>query len=96
VTLVSSPGPGSAAPCPATSIRSRPSSCLTSTLAELAPARIKSVPKDLYPIHRATDIRYKVLPQGALIYSIMENNIDDQGINDRPNKKDDLAVGVKP
>jgi len=54
---------------------------------------LKTIPTDIHA-NPPAPLRYHVLPTGIQVYSVGDNNKDDNGIQDRPNGKDDLALGV--
>jgi hypothetical protein len=62
------------------------------TLADLVPAYIKDLPKDIYSPDDAP-VRYLLTPAGPRIYSIGTNARDDHGLHDSPDH-DDLAIGT--
>lgn len=61
--------------------------------ADLVPARMKQLPRDLYPIEAPGALHFKVSARGLRVYSVGQNGKDDGGMNDGGQKLDDLGLG---
>jgi hypothetical protein len=58
-----------------------------------AGSALKILPTDIHA-NPPAPLRYQILPKGIQVYSVGDNNKDDNGIRDLPNAKDDLPLGA--